>query len=257
MISFERVTKQYDDDITALDDITLTIHPGEFVSITGHSGSGKTTLLKMIWAEENPTSGKVYFGKDEIHRLPRHLIPEHRRRIGSVFQDYRLLPHKNVFENVAFMLEVSGRSDEDIMHDVPYALDLVNLVGKEHRYPHQLSAGEQQRLAIARAIIHQPQVLLADEPTGNLDPATADEIIAIFKKLNELGTTVILTTHSKQIVDSLARRVITLNQGRIIHDDIKGSYRVGSTMATPAPKKKQVSQQQTIEHANHNKNSSV
>ncbi len=225
MIVFDRVSKQYEDGTLALDDISLEIKQGEFVSIIGHSGAGKTTLLKMIWAEEQATRGAVYFDDRDIASLRRYEIPLHRRHVGVVFQDYRLFPHKNAFENVAFMLEASGHSDEEIESDVPYALDLVNLADKHYRFPHQLSEGEQQRLAIARAMVHQPRIIVADEPTGNLDPIATREIITILKKINDLGTTILLTTHTPDVVNELGKRVITLHDGRIIHDDEKGIYR--------------------------------
>lgn len=224
MIVFDRVSKQYDDGTRALDDISFEIKQGDFISIIGHSGAGKTTLLKMIWAEEHPTRGAVYFEDRDIRSLRRYEVPFHRRRVGVVFQDYRLLPHKNAFENVAFLLQAAGQSDLEIESDVPYALDLVNLGDKHYRYPHQLSEGEQQRLAIARAIVHQPRIIVADEPTGNLDPVATREIIAILKKINDLGTTVVLTTHSPDVVNELGRRVITLQDGRIVSDEAQGKY---------------------------------
>ncbi len=229
MIIFDRVSKQYEDGVFALRDISLRINEGEFVSIIGKSGAGKTTLLKMLWAEVAPTAGHVYFNEDDIHSLNSHYKALHRRRIGMVFQDYRLLPHKTVFENIAFMMEVAGKSDLEIRAEVPYALDLVGLGDMANRFPHQLSEGQQQRLGIARAIIHQPEALLADEPTGNLDPASAADIISIFKKINQLGTTVVMTTHSKSIVDMLGKRVLTLEDGQIIHDDERGTYRTSGT----------------------------
>ncbi len=225
MIIFDRVSKQYEDGAFALRDVSLQINEGEFVSIIGKSGAGKTTLLKTIWAEVTPTSGDVYFNEDNIHSLNSYDKALHRRRIGMVFQDYRLLPHKTVFENIAFMMEVAGKSDAEIRAEVPYALDLVGLSDMAHRFPHQLSEGQQQRLGIARAIIHQPEALLADEPTGNLDPISATDIINIFKKINQLGTTVVMTTHSKSIVDMLGKRVLTIEDGQIIHDDLRGVYR--------------------------------
>lgn len=225
MIYFDRVSKQYTDGSSALEDISLEIQPGEFVSVVGHSGAGKTTLLKMIWAEEKPTHGAVYFQQQNIHRLNSGELSRHRRRIGVVFQDYRLLAHKTVAENVAFLMEAAGRPDHEIASDVPYALDLVDLADKMHRFPHQLSEGEQQRLAIARAIVNQPDMVIADEPTGNLDPAATYEVVQILKKINELGTTVVLTTHSKGVVDSLKKRVVTLEDGKIIGDEQHGSYK--------------------------------
>ncbi len=225
MIYFDQVTKIYFDGARpAVEDITLGVEPGEFVSIVGHSGAGKTTLLKMLFAEVEPTTGAVYFGSHDIGKLSDNDLLKLRRKIGTIFQDFRLLPTKNVYENIAFALEVAGRSDEDIAGDVPHVLDLVGLAEKIWSFPHELSGGEQQRVAIARAIVNQPDVLIADEPTGNLDPINAHDVVGILKKINDLGTTVLLTTHNKSIVDSVGRRVITMDQGRIVRDDKEGKY---------------------------------
>ena len=225
MIYFEKVTKIYNDGAPpAVLDITLGIDPGEFVSLVGHSGAGKTTLLKMLFAEVYPTEGSVFFGSRDISALSDRDLLKMRRNIGTVFQDFRLLPTKNVYENIAFALEVAGKSDEDIQADVPHVLDLVGLADKIWSFPGQLSGGEQQRIAIARAIVNQPEVLIADEPTGNLDPINAHDIVEILKKINDLGTTVILTTHNKSVVDSVGRRVVTMDQGRIVRDDKQGKY---------------------------------
>lgn len=225
MIYFDKVTKVYFDGVPpAVQDITLGIDPGEFVSIVGHSGAGKTTLLKMLFAEVFPTEGSVYFGSRQIRELTRDELLKMRRNIGTVFQDFRLLPTKNVYENIAFALEVAGKSDEDIQADVPHVLELVGLPDKIWSFPHELSGGEQQRVAIARAIVNQPDVLIADEPTGNLDPINAHDVVEILKKINDLGTTVLLTTHNKGIVDSVGRRVVTMDQGRIVRDDKQGKY---------------------------------
>jgi len=223
MIYFDKVSKIYPNSI-ALQDVTFTVEPGEFVSIVGHSGAGKSTLLKMILAEDMPTSGQVFFDSVDIHRVSKSQLPKLRRRIGSVFQDFRLLPNKTAFENIAFTMEAAGRSDEEITSDVPHALEIVGLRDKINSFPYELSGGERQRIAIARAIINQPDLLIADEPTGNLDPINAAEIIEIFKKINEIGTTIILTTHNKQVVNSLSRRVITLEKGQVIRDDKEGRY---------------------------------
>ena len=225
MIYYDKVTKLYNgSESPAVADITLRIEPSEFVSIVGHSGAGKTTLLKMLFAEVQPTEGAVYFGSQEIGGLsPRELL-KLRRNIGTVFQDFRLLPTKTVYENIAFALEVAGKSDEDIEADVPHVLELVGLLDKMWNFPSQLSGGEQQRIAIARAIVNQPDVLLADEPTGNLDPVNAHDVVQILKKINDLGTTVLLTTHNKSVVDSSGRRVVTMDQGRIVRDDKQGKY---------------------------------
>jgi cell division transport system ATP-binding protein len=224
MIYFDRVTKLYNGGPAAVEDITLTIEPGEFVSIVGHSGAGKTTLLKMLFAEIYPTEGAVYFGSREIADLSDKELLALRRNIGTIFQDFRLLPTKNVYENIAFAMEVAGRTDEDIQADVPHVLDLVGLSEKMWNFPRELSGGEQQRVAIARAIVNQPDVLIADEPTGNLDPVNTHDVVEILKKINNLGTTVLLTTHNKSVVDSVGRRVVTLDQGRIIRDDKEGKY---------------------------------
>jgi cell division transport system ATP-binding protein len=223
MIYFDKVTKVYP-NAKALEDVTFTVESGEFVSIVGHSGAGKTTLLKMILAEDKPSAGQVFFDSINIHKTNRRDIPRLRRRIGSVFQDFRLLPNKTAYENIAFTMVAAGRSDEEIALDVPHALELVGLGDKKWNFPSELSGGERQRVAIARAIINQPDLLIADEPTGNLDPVTASEIIEIFKKINEIGTTIILTTHNKKIIDSLGRRVLTLDQGHIARDDKDGQY---------------------------------
>jgi cell division transport system ATP-binding protein len=224
MIYFDRVTKLYNGGPPAVADITLSIDPGEFVSIVGHSGAGKTTLLKMLFAEIFPSEGSVYFGSREIADLSTRELLELRRNIGTIFQDFRLLPTKNVYENVAFAMEVSGKDDDDIKADVPHVLELVGLADKMWNFPKQLSGGEQQRVAIARAIVNQPDVLIADEPTGNLDPVNALDVVEILKKVNSLGTTVLLTTHNKVVVDSVGRRVVTLENGRLVRDEKEGKY---------------------------------
>ena len=224
MIYYDKVTKIYGEGAPAVEDITLGIDPGEFVSIVGHSGAGKTTLLKMLFAEVQPTAGAVYFGSQEIGGLSGRDLLKMRRNIGTIFQDFRLLSTKTVYENIAFALEVAGKSDEDIQADVPHVLELVGLPDKMWSFPSQLSGGEAQRVAIARAIVNQPDVLLADEPTGNLDPINAHDVVEILKKINDLGTTVLLTTHNKSVVDSIGRRVVTMDQGRIIRDDKQGKY---------------------------------
>ncbi len=225
MIHFENVTKYYfEDDRPALRDINLLIEPNEFVSIVGHSGAGKSTLLKLILAEEKPDEGAVYFEGKDISELNKKELNILRRRIGTIFQDFRLLPTKTVYENIAFALEVAGVENEDIESDVPYVLELVDLIDKADAFPHELSGGQQQRVAIARAIVNQPDVLIADEPTGNLDPINTYEIVQILKKINELGTTVILTTHNKGVVEHIGGRVITMDAGQIIRDDKSGKY---------------------------------
>ena len=224
MIVFEKVTKIYSDDTVALEEVTFSVGPKEFVSIVGHSGAGKTTLIKMLLAEDKPTEGRVFFESKDIHKLKKGEIHNIRRKIGTVFQDYRLLSNKTVYENVAFAMEVSGRSEEEIASDVPHVLELVDLTNKAFNFPHELSGGEKQRVAIARAIVNQPDIIVADEPTGNLDPINTNEIIQILKKINDLGTTIILTTHNKGVIDALGKRVITMEGGRIVRDDPMGRY---------------------------------
>jgi len=224
MIHFDKVSKIYADNAVALNDVSFSVAPQEFVSIVGHSGAGKTTLLKMLLVEEWPTSGSVFFESVDVHALPYYKIPQLRRRIGIIFQDFRLLPHKTAYENVAFAMEVAGRTSEEIEADVPEVLELVDLGNKMWNFPDELSGGEKQRVAIARAIINQPEVIIADEPTGNLDPLNTHEIITILSKINEMGTTILLTTHNKGVIDSLRRRVITLEQGCVVRDDKHGRY---------------------------------
>ncbi len=224
MIHFEKVTKIYPDSSVALEDISFSIEPREFVSIVGHSGAGKTTLLKMFLAEERPTQGKIFFESTDISTLAKDKINDFRRKVGVVFQDFRLLPNKNVYENIAFAMEAAGRTDEEIEADVPHVLDLVDLSKKIWNFPGELSGGEKQRVSIARAIVNQPDVIIADEPTGNLDPLNTYDIVQILKKINDLGTTVILTTHNKGVIDSLKKRVLTMENGRIIRDDKEGKY---------------------------------
>jgi cell division transport system ATP-binding protein len=224
MIYFDKVTKTYRDGTPALEDITISIAPKEFVSIVGHSGAGKTTLLKMLLAEEKPTSGAVFFESVDVHTLPTSSLHHYRRKIGMVFQDFRLIPNKTAYENIAFAMEAAGRPDDEIESDVPYILELVDLADKGQHFPSQLSGGEQQRVAIGRAIVNQPDLIVADEPTGNLDPINTYEIIEILKKINELGTTVMITTHNKGVVDALGKRVVTMDRGRIVRDDVKGQY---------------------------------
>ncbi len=210
----------------ALSNVTLTIKPREFVSIVGHSGAGKTSLIKMILGEEKPSEGAVYFESLNIHNLHRNDMTDYRRRVGTVFQDFTLLPNLTVYENIAFAMEACGRDDEEIAADVPYVLELVGLSKRMQNFPHQLSGGEKQRVAIARAIVNQPDVVIADEPTGNLDPVSTYDIVQILKKINDLGTTVILTTHNKGVIDSLRTRVITMEGGKVVRDDKDGKYAI-------------------------------
>ena len=224
MLYFDRVSKEYQNGNKVLDSISLTINKGELVSIVGHSGAGKTTLVKLLLAEEQPSEGSVSFNSDDISSLSGRDMTNYRRKIGVVFQDFRLIPNKTAYENVAFAMEAAGKHDDDIKEDVPHVLDLVDLKNKMHQFPHQLSGGEQQRVAIARAIINRPEIIIADEPTGNLDPLNTYDIVQILKKINDLGTTVILTTHNKGIVDNLGRRVITMEDGRITRDQKSGKF---------------------------------
>ncbi len=224
MIYYDRVSKIYADNSVALEDVSFSVEPGEFISIVGHSGAGKTTLIKMLLAEEKPTSGAVFFESVNIHEVPLGRINDLRRKIGTVFQDFRLLPTKTAYENVAFAMEAAGREEEEIRSDVPHVLELVDLGEKMNNFPNELSGGEQQRVAIARAIVNQPDVIVADEPTGNLDPVNTFEVIHIVKKINDLGTNIILTTHNKCVIDSLKKRVITMDRGRVIRDDREGKY---------------------------------
>lgn len=224
MIVFDKVTKVYADGTIALEEASFTIEPKEFISIVGHSGAGKTTLAKMLLAEEKPTSGKVFYESLDVNKLKKQEINFFRRKIGTIFQDFRLLPNKTVYENIAFAMEMSGRCDDEICSDVPHVLDLVDLTNKAYNFPHELSGGEKQRVAIARAIVNQPDIIIADEPTGNLDPINTNDIIQILKKINDLGTTIILTTHNKGVIDSLGKRVITIEKGKIVRDDKTGKY---------------------------------
>lgn len=223
MIYFDKVSKHYG-DTRAIEEVTLSVAPKEFVSIVGHSGAGKTTLLKLLLAEERPTDGSVFFESINVNDLPSGALHHYRRKIGTVFQDFKLIPNKTAYENIAFAMEAAGRTDAEIASDVPYIMELINLADKAHNFPNQLSGGEQQRIAIGRAIINQPEVIVADEPTGNLDPINTYEIVEILKKINELGTTVIITTHNKGVVDTIGRRVVTMDRGKIVRDDASGRY---------------------------------
>lgn len=225
MIYFDKVSKYYSDgSATAIEGVSFQVAPKEFVSIVGHSGAGKTTLLRMLIAEDAPTSGQVFFESLDVHQIPRNLLPKYRRKIGTVFQDFKLLPHKTAYENIAFAMEANGRHDDEIAENVPQALALVDLEDKIWNFPGELSGGEKQRVAIARAIVNQPDIIIADEPTGNLDPIATYEVVQILRKINDLGTTVIMTTHNKGVIDELGRRVITMEDGRVIRDDVEGKY---------------------------------
>ncbi|MEK7609934.1 MAG: cell division ATP-binding protein FtsE [Patescibacteria group bacterium] len=224
MIYYDKVTKIYPDKSMALDSVSFSVEPKEFVTIVGHSGAGKTTLMKMLIAEDRPTTGAVFFESTDISRLNKRSMSKLRRRIGTVFQDYRLIPNKTVYENIAFAMEASGRDDDEIAADVPHVLELVDIGHKIWNFPGELSGGERQRVAIARAIVNQPDIVIADEPTGNLDPTNTFEIIRILQKINELGTTILLTTHNKGVVDTVKGRVITMEKGKVVRDDKSGKY---------------------------------
>jgi cell division transport system ATP-binding protein len=224
MIVFQGVSKNYNGGSTALEEVDFEVGPGEFVSLTGRSGAGKSTVIKLLIGEDRPTKGRVFFGQYEVNKLKDNDLPAFRRHIGIVFQDFRLLPTKNAYENVAFALEVAGRPAREIKELVPQVLDMVGLGDKMKNYPGELSGGECQRVAIARAMIHRPEVIIADEPTGNLDPFHTFEIVKLLEKINELGTTVLLATHDKEVINNLEKRVITLDKGRVVRDEKKGKY---------------------------------
>ncbi len=226
MILFDRVTKIYPrSQRPSADRVSLHIKSKEFVILIGPSGSGKSTILKMITREELPTSGKIVVGGIDYDHLKDRQIPLLRRRIGVVFQDFKLLPRRTVFENIAFALEIAGMTNREIKNTVPKVIELVGLKGEENSFPHELSGGERQRVAIARAIARQPKILIADEPTGNLDPKHSWDIVKLLEKINSYGTTVLLTTHNVDIVNKLKRRVIAIDKGKIISDQSEGSYK--------------------------------
>jgi cell division transport system ATP-binding protein len=229
MISIKNLTKIYscktgERQIMALENISFDIEEKEFVSIVGKSGAGKTTLLKLILAEEAPTRGEVYFDGQNVNELRKHQLPKLRQRIGTVFQDYKLFESKTTYENIAYAMEVMGAPDEEIKRDVSEVLELVGLLERADNFPSELSGGEKQRVAIARAFVHRPDVILADEPTGNLDPYNSFDIIKLLVKINKMGTTVVLSTHDKEIINSLGKRVITLDGGKIVRDEDKGRF---------------------------------
>ncbi|MBI4087516.1 MAG: cell division ATP-binding protein FtsE [Candidatus Liptonbacteria bacterium] len=224
MITFQSVSKVYNSHSVALEDVDFTINAGEFVSLTGRSGAGKSTVIKLLIGEDKPTKGRVFFSQYEVNKLKDADLPAFRRHIGIIFQDFRLLPTKTAAENVSFALEVAGRPQKEIEELVPQVLDMVGLSDKAKNFPHELSGGERQRVAIARAMVHRPEVIIADEPTGNLDPLNTFEIVKLLEKINQLGTTLILATHDKNIINGLEKRVITLDRGRIIRDEAKGKY---------------------------------
>lgn len=223
MIIFQNVSKYYNGSV-ALEKVSFKVQPNEFVSIVGRSGAGKSTIVKLLIGEEKPTKGQIFFGSYEVNKLRPREFSEFRRHIGVIFQDFKLLPKKTALENVAFALEVEGRPQKEINELVPQVLDMVGLREKMFNFPAELSGGEKQRVAIARAMINRPEVIIADEPTGNLDPYNTWEVIKLLTKINELGSTVILATHDKEIVNTIGRRVITLDNGKLIKDDVDGRF---------------------------------
>ena len=224
MITLNNVTKSYSADVVALRDASFEVAKAEFVFLVGPSGSGKSTLLRLMNREERPERGEVWVAGRNINDMPENKVPYLRRNIGNVFQDYKLLTNKTVFENVAFALEVIGRPRHVIRQQVPAVLELVNLNGKEERFPHQLSGGEQQRVSIARAFVNRPLILIADEPTGNLDPGTGEGIMRLLDRINKTGTTVVMATHDQRIVNTMRKRVIQLDRGVIVRDQARGVY---------------------------------
>lgn len=226
IIECKDITKLYPPDVKAVNHISLKIEAGDFVSIVGQSGTGKTTLLRLLIGEEKPSSGRIIIGGWDITDIRSSELPLLRRQIGVVFQDFKLLPKKTVFENVAFALEVSGATQQRINTIVPQVLKIVGLEGKTDKFPHQLSGGEKQRVVIARSLSHKPKILIADEPTGNLDSLNAQGIISLLQKINSLGTTVLLVTHDREIVNNLEKRVVTLEDGKVVSDKAKGKYRL-------------------------------
>ena len=226
IIAMDHVSKQYSTGVEALSDVSICIHKGEFVFVVGKSGSGKSTFIKLLLKELNPTEGRIFVGGRQVTNLKRKQVSLYRRKIGVVFQDFRLLKNKTVFENVAFAQEIIGMTKRDIARNVPIMLEMVGLKGKEKIYPHELSGGEQQRVAIARALINQPTILLADEPTGNLDPKTAWDIMMLLEEVNKMGTTVVVVTHNNDVVDVMQKRVINLEDGVLVRDEKKGGYQV-------------------------------
>lgn len=224
MIFFDKVSKIYNHHSAALKNVTLRFHPKEFVSLVGSSGAGKTTLLKLLIREEDPSDGAIFLDGMEVGALASKDLHHLRRRIGTVFQDYKLLSTMSAAENVGFAMEAAGKPDEEISEDVPQVLELVGLADKTDSFPHQLSAGEKQRVAIARALVNRPDVILADEPTANLDPINTAEIIKLLHKINGLGTTVILATHDKEVVNSIGKRVVALERGHVVSDEERGTY---------------------------------
>ena len=225
MVHMKNVRKVYESSNTlALDGIDLTIEDGEFVFLVGPSGSGKTTIMKLITGEIRPTSGEIIVNDFDMSKIKRRKLPKMRRTLGVIFQDYRLIENMNVYDNVAFAMRVVGSANKDIKKRVPYILELVGLEGREKRMPNELSGGEQQRVAIARALVNNPRMIVADEPTGNLDPVRSLELMLLFEKINEMGTTVMVVTHEKELVNAFSKRVITIDGGNLISDGMDGYY---------------------------------
>lgn len=224
MIEFKNVSKVYDNNVKALSNVNIKIDAGDFVFLVGPSGAGKSTFVKMLLKEIEPSEGQIIVDGIELSKIKRKKVPFHRRKIGMVFQDFRLIPSLNVYENVAFVMRVLEASPSEIKKQVPIALSLVGLSNKQKMFPNQLSGGEQQRVSIARAIVNKPLVLIADEPTGNLDSETAKEIMALIEDINRSGTTVVMATHAKEIVDDMQKRVIAIEKGQVVRDEEKGGY---------------------------------
>ncbi len=224
LILFDAVSKRFPGGFSALEDVTLSIDPGDFVFLVGASGAGKSSLLRLIYAESEPSEGAVFFDGRNLAAIRRKHLPYYRRNIGTVFQDFKLLPQKTAFENVAYALEVYGKPTDEILAEVPEILDIAGLSSKSDLYPRELSGGEQQRVAIARALILRPRMIIADEPTGNLDPRSADDVLDLLTEINALGTTVIFATHNQALVDRTGRRVVTLDEGRLVRDEQEGKY---------------------------------
>lgn len=226
MVDFKNVSKIYNHSHIALDGVSFSMKPGEFLSLVGRSGAGKSTLVKLLIAEEKPTKGKITFADIDVQKIKQERIHELRKRIGVVFQDFKLLSQKTAYENIAFAMEVAGLPDSEIRDEVPQILKIVGLESKGNNFPNELSGGEKQRVSIARALAQMPDIIIADEPTGNLDPYNAWEIVKLLLKINEFGTSVMFASHAKEIVDRIGRRVVTLDEGRVISDREMGSYEI-------------------------------
>lgn len=224
MMKFEKVTKIYPPDTVVLQNISFEVKKGEFVSIVGKSGAGKTTLTRLVLGMERPTSGSIFFNGKNINEISNLELQDLRRKIGCIYQDYKLLPRKTVYENVAYVLQVEGKENSEVASQVPQVLEAIGLREKINNFPRELSGGEQQRLAVARALVNNPDAIIADEPTGNLDPYNTYEVISLLQKINQTGKTVVLLTHDKEIVDKLGKRVITLENGKIIRDEARGKF---------------------------------